>query len=327
VHGSKIGYSYSCLLARLPEPLASQVRSYGLSIPDERIYDDDDGELGREDKPHITVKYGIHTKDLEKVRKVLKEQRPVKVQLGSTSVFYNDDYVVVKIAVDGDEIRRLNRLVSDSFECTDSFPEYRPHVTVAYVKKDETDPHWFNDYLADAFDGREVVLDKLTFSVPSGQKYTINLEGKPVEEDTMKSAAKKLLKVARELIAGEQYESVNDAAANTGIDKLESGNTEIWYMKPSFFRDGIWGYDRLADEGELPDPRRLSKTHILLGEVKARNLDEIFYMMQGDIWSPRGEARSLIRKRGLQHTSMSVGDVIKRGSKAFLVDVRGFKEL
>lgn len=30
--------------------------------------------------------------------------------------------------------------------------------------------------------------------------------------------------------------------------------------------------------------------------------------MQGEIWSPNGEANELIRSKGLFHTSMSVGD-------------------
>ena len=43
-------------------------------------------------------------------------------------------------------------------------------------------------------------------------------------------------------------------------------------------------------------------------ELKAPDEDVVFMQMQGEIWSPNGEARPLIKKLGLGHTSMSVGD-------------------
>lgn len=49
----------------------------------------------------------------------------------------------------------------------------------------------------------------------------------------------------------------------------------------------------------------------LVKEVEAENLEQVFYMMQGEVWSPNGEARNLIRCLGLSHTSMSVGDFIE----------------
>ena len=33
--------------------------------------------------------------------------------------------------------------------------------------------------------------------------------------------------------------------------------------------------------------------------------------MQGENWSPRGEARPLIARLGLGHTSLSLGDVVQ----------------
>jgi hypothetical protein len=38
-------------------------------------------------------------------------------------------------------------------------------------------------------------------------------------------------------------------------------------------------------------------------------LEELFWRMQGENWSPNGEARELIKAKGVQHTSMSVGDI------------------
>jgi hypothetical protein len=40
-------------------------------------------------------------------------------------------------------------------------------------------------------------------------------------------------------------------------------------------------------------------------------LEELFRKMQGENWSPNGEARELILEKGVQHTSMSVGDIAR----------------
>jgi hypothetical protein len=139
-----------------------------------------------------------------------------------------------------------------------------------------------------------------------------------------------LISVARELAGSDQYQNLNEAAFNTGDPGFDVGNTAIWYMNGDFFRDGIMGYDWLADHGMLPDPtsvKTLSKTHIFLGRISETNLGKVYRMMQGEIWSPMGEARNLIRNKGLHHTSMSIGDIIVVNREVFMVDRMGFKTL
>lgn len=93
------------------------------------------------------------------------------------------------------------------------------------------------------------------------------------------------------------HENLNDA--------LPAGKLEIWYMNPDHFRDGICG--------AKPDPKNLKATHIKLGSVAGKfdDLDDLWMKLQGERWSPNGEARDLIRSKGLRHTSMSVGDCFR----------------
>lgn len=104
-------------------------------------------------------------------------------------------------------------------------------------------------------------------------------------------------------------------------------SSQIWYMRPEFFKDGIMGIRWLMKNNLLPTRATLSETHIHLIDVELDDLEEIFHYMQGENWSPHGEARELIEAKGLAHTSMSVGDIIVQGNKAFIVDNAGFKEL
>ena len=129
-----------------------------------------------------------------------------------------------------------------------------------------------------------------------------------------------------------QYKSVNDAAKVHDLKGLAPGKTEIWYMRPEYFRDFNMGWNFLFKHGgEITKKLKFSeipqKSHILLGKIRENKPSEIFKLMQGEFWSPYGEANSLIRKKGLHHTSMSVGDVIKIGNKVLLVDMSGFKDL
>jgi hypothetical protein len=122
-----------------------------------------------------------------------------------------------------------------------------------------------------------------------------------------------------------QYKSLNDAAKY--ISGLAKGTTEIWYTNRASGFEWRKGYDRLKESGLLPTLQTLKKNHVLLGKIKDKNLDRIFGNLQGDNWSPKGEAWDLISKSGADHTSMSVGDIIKIGNKLLLVDRAGFVNL
>ena len=84
--------------------------------------------------------------------------------------------------------------------------------------------------------------------------------------------------------------------------RTEVKTFKIWYMKPEFFRFGIMGT-------KTADPAHIEETHVHLKDIEASDLDDVFHQMQGEVWSPNGEARQMILQKGLRHTSMSVGDV------------------
>ena len=92
----------------------------------------------------------------------------------------------------------------------------------------------------------------------------------------------------------------------------------VWYAR--------WPHFGLGPRPTLND---FKNTHVCLGDVEARNLEDLFCRMQGENWSPNGEAMSLILGMGLHHTSMSVRDVAEdvRAKKFYLAECEGFSEL
>lgn len=124
-----------------------------------------------------------------------------------------------------------------------------------------------------------------------------------------------------------KYRSLHQAARNMAVvedgggslEHYEAGGTQIWYMKPSWFRKGI--------TGGKPNPNSLGATHTRLGSVLETDLEVIFMMMQGKVWSPNCEASEMLRKMDIGHTSMSVGDVVVVDDKIYLAAAIGFEEL
>lgn len=70
-----------------------------------------------------------------------------------------------------------------------------------------------------------------------------------------------------------------------------------------------------------------NKSHVNLGQVPFTEPNEIYHNMQGDNWSPLGEARNLVGKNST-HTSMSIGDIIKTpDGKMLIVASFGFLDI
>jgi len=116
-----------------------------------------------------------------------------------------------------------------------------------------------------------------------------------------------------------QYTSLADA--------YPSGSTEIWYWNDEAGRDMMMGANWLSKKGQMPTPETLSQTHVQIGTLRETDPDKVFSMMQGENWSPNGEARNLIQQSNTGHTSMSVGDIMKVGSTYLMVDRFGFHDI
>lgn len=82
---------------------------------------------------------------------------------------------------------------------------------------------------------------------------------------------------------------------------------EVWYKRKPTFR---------SDPGL--DAGNLELTHVYVHNVQVdlrtdtadRQLDHVFQLMQGECWSNVGQAKRVLARRGVHHTSMSVGDVV-----------------
>jgi hypothetical protein len=100
-------------------------------------------------------------------------------------------------------------------------------------------------------------------------------------------------------------------------------------MKTEFFSNGVMGYESLREKSLLPDLKRLTKTHVFVNLLEARNPEDVYFKMQGESWSPTSDARVFVASKGVLHTTMSVGDIaVDYNSRAgFILDQIGFRFL
>ncbi len=139
------------------------------------------------------------------------------------------------------------------------------------------------------------------------------------KKDVAKKNAQGNMSVTEQDAPAGQYKTLNDV--------YPEGSTEVWYWKEDFARDAMMGASWLAKKGLMPKPENISDNYVLIGKIAETRPEKIFMMMQGEMWSPRGQARNMIRASGTGHTSMSVGDIVKVGNKYMMVDRFGFQDI
>lgn len=177
-------HSFASTQVNLTGRLGERVLELAARIPEKDLVAEANDHGGREDEPHVTILYGLHDDDPSEAAELLAGVGPVRLRLGRTSVFPANErqtqrggpqYDVVKLEVESRELRQLNKLLR-ALPHTNSFPDYKPHVTLAYVQPGTG--RFYEGW--DDLEGMEIVLDRVKFSPADGPPTEISLVG-PVE--------------------------------------------------------------------------------------------------------------------------------------------------
>lgn len=157
-----------------------------LKMMSKKIKDEDLTPEGKEDDFHITVKYGLSTQNPDDVASVVKDFGPVTVILGETSLFYHPteeeeeevSFEVVKVDVESEDLVKLNNLLKSTLENEDKYPEYHPHITLAYVKDGAGEKYV---KMTDV-QGMQLTFHELAFSDNKGEKTKVDLMKREVKK-------------------------------------------------------------------------------------------------------------------------------------------------
>ncbi len=159
-----------CVMMKMEVPQWDEICSI---IKPEDVYDVDE-DHGIEHEPHVTVLYGFYSfVKHEDVSEILNTFSPPKATFGNIGIF-NDhpDFDIVMITVESEDLAKMN-LALAVLPNEETFPNYRPHATISYVKKGA----------AEKYEGLQVdfplsmLLTDATYSMPNGEKIQIELNG------------------------------------------------------------------------------------------------------------------------------------------------------
>jgi len=179
---------YGCVMME-PSKIKGWKENHLDGIEEDDVYiKPSDDSYGLEEQPHITVLYGIHEDEIDPsviVDMMEQKMKPIKVQITEIDIFENPEYDVVKYNVPvTPELQAYRDMFIESFPNTQTFPDYHPHMTIAYVKPGTGKK--YKKILNEPFDVRFV---KGVYSYhKDGQKdelirRVVNLEEKKKEED------------------------------------------------------------------------------------------------------------------------------------------------
>jgi 2'-5' RNA ligase len=271
----------------LPEFLASKVRRFANSIPDDVLAED-----GREATPHITIKYGLHTNDAEDVAKVLTGQKPVQVYFGKTSIFAGSEtganYDVLKVEVFSPELQALNQLLSERLDHTTSHPVYKPHVTIAFLKPGQAEKYIDSGFL----DDEEFAFNSVIFSSSEGKRTSIYLsttqETKSFNDgDSMKSIFNPTL-YNPFIILGEAVKALDDGHVEGYLVRF--GSAKDTDLEGEFFtKDTDFGFED-GDDLDIYMKSPIYYAHALdpvlsnrkIGKVKMKR-DQVGVWVEGQL--------------------------------------------
>jgi len=137
----------------------------------------------------VTILFGFHddkvdVKELKSRVNRLMGDRKVTFKLGKASLFDNPLYDVLKFDIEDTSgiLNELNEAIRQMYEHTNSYPNYHPHATIAYIKKGEGQK--YADLINEMGVTMDIIPDKMVYSkppVPTKFFWRLDKEGNRLE--------------------------------------------------------------------------------------------------------------------------------------------------
>lgn len=129
-------YDYGCVMVEVPVSNWNEITSI---INKDDLYEVEGENYGIQENPHLTLLYGLKSNiTKEQVEQVLQKAidgDKIIIEIENIGLFENDNFDVVKFNIKKTE--QLQKLFDSLSELPNenTFPDYNPHMTIAYVKK------------------------------------------------------------------------------------------------------------------------------------------------------------------------------------------------
>jgi len=161
-------HKFSTVMLEIDGSLRTEI----MKFIDESIQDCDVASDGKEDNPHVTALYGLHTGSTQKIKDHIADVESFEITLGKISKFTtSDEHDVLKVEIESSSLRKIHSLLKE-LPYTSTHKDYNPHLTLAYVNKGACE-----DLVgSDIFSGKKFDVNTLVFSSKTEDKTNINLQ-------------------------------------------------------------------------------------------------------------------------------------------------------
>jgi 2'-5' RNA ligase len=147
---------------------------------------------GREENPHVTVRYGLKDTSPEQAAKItaaVKDTKPFWVSLGETKSFPagKDGVPLFSEVQKTPELENLRKTVEGAGDFkADDHGEYKPHVTLGYVKPGTEDKYVGKKGLK----GQTVLVDHIAITKQDGSQEVVKLQGAKIPENLVRKGGR-----------------------------------------------------------------------------------------------------------------------------------------
>lgn len=164
-------YNYGAVMLYFNFPEIKKIHN---KIEKNDLYEKEgDSSYGIEDDPHTTLLYGIHSDEVvdQDIVDVVSNIPFGICIINNVSIFDNPEYDVLKFDVIGKGLKECNTALK-KFKHTNDYPDYHPHLTIAYLKKGLGEKYiklfGKEDY--------QMIPSKGVYSKPDGEKKNIEIK-------------------------------------------------------------------------------------------------------------------------------------------------------
>jgi len=124
------------------ETVVDAIKNIQENIDKDKLYDGEDEpgwvENGIQKLFHITVLFGVNDNIEDEVKKVFDKYKPVQIETNGIKYFSSDpNYDVAIVRCKSEELTKIHEELKDTLENKETYPNYKPHITIAYLKKGE----------------------------------------------------------------------------------------------------------------------------------------------------------------------------------------------